>query len=518
MSNAQIDLSRLAVDRTSTTPSADGQRRRHKWLSRYLVPGGILIGFVILMIAAAGKAVWPKPTVEVVPVIVKRSTVQGSGTPLFQAAGWIEPRPTSINVPALAPGVIEELLVVEGQSVAKGEPVARLISIDAEIAVQEARAAVARAEGELSRAQAEQRAARVRLEKPAHLQVLWADAKSLLAKAETELANLPFQVETARANLEYARENVGGKRGAGKAVPSVVLQKAEAELAAADARLRELKTREVSLKREIDALQEKAAAINLQLNLLVEEKRQLDEAVAKVQAATALQDSARLRLRKAELELERNTIRAPIEGRILRLLAAPGNRVMGLETAAGQNSSSVVEMYDPNRLQVRADVRLEDVPLVQPGQPVEIETASSESTIRGRVLRPNSTANIQKNTLEVKVELLNPPATVRPEMLVTATFLAVGETAPANAPSQSQRMFVPENLLQTRDSETAVWIVDSTGRACRQSVKIGQPTAAGLVEIKSGLQVTDKLIASDTSNLTNGMLVQISAVGRTTGR
>ena len=520
MSNTQLDLSQLALDRSPPNESAARQRRgRRKWLTRYLVPAGILAGFAILLFAAAGKSIWPKQTVEVIPVIVKRASVQQSGTPLFQAAGWIEPRPTAINVPALAPGVIEELLVVEGQTVKKGEAIARLISIDAEIAVKEADAALATAEGALNRVLAEQRAAKIRLEKPIHLQVQLADAKSLLARAETELTNLPFQIQGANANLEYARKSVKGKRNAGNAVPGVVLQKAESELAAAEARLRELQEREPGLQREFEALKEKVEAVKSQLNLLVEETRQLDEAAAKVQSATAMRDAAKLRLQKAQLELERNTVRAPIDGRILRLIAAPGMRVMGLETNAGQNSSSVVEMYDPQRLQVRADVRLEDVPLVQQGQPVEIETASSEKPIKGRVLQPNSTANIQKNTLEVKVELIDPPPTVRPEMLVTATFLAP-ETAKTatDGLQESERLFIPNQIVKSGEQGSVVWIVDAESRARRRNITIGTSAADQLVEITSGLQVTDKLIASDTASLNDGQLVVVSGEERSLGR
>ncbi len=40
---------------------------------------------------------------------------------------------------------------------------------------------------------------------------------------------------------------------------------------------------------------------------------------------------------------------------------------MGLESTAGQSSSTVVVMYDPQKLQLRTDVRLEDVPMVTPG-------------------------------------------------------------------------------------------------------------------------------------------------------
>ncbi len=96
-----------------------------------------------------------------------------------------------------------------------------------------------------------------------------------------------------------------------------------------------------------------------------------------------------------------------MQGRILKVVASPGSRVMGLETTAGQSSSTVVEMYDPQKLQVRVDVRLEDVPMVIPGQQVNIETASSADVIHGQVLQITSSANIQKNTLRSRLSCLN---------------------------------------------------------------------------------------------------------------
>ncbi len=519
MTIAKLDLSQLALDRSPRGVSVGGKSRPRKWLTRYVLPAAILVGFLSLLAATAGTGLWPKRSVQVLPVIVKRSDISETGTPLFQAAGWVEPRPTSINVPALAAGVIEQLLVVEGQAVKKDQPIAQLISIDAEISAKQAEAALAKSEGELRRAVAGQRAAKVRLEKPVHLQVQLADANGTLAKTRTELAKLPFLIESAIARLEYSRQSVEGKKVARKAVAGIVLQKAESEFASADADLRELQVRKPNLQFEVDALQDKVVALQTQLELLVEETRQFEEADAKIDSSRASRDEAILRLQQAKLAVDRNTIYAPIDGRILRLVASPGMRVMGLEANAGQNSSTVVEMYDPARLQVRADVRLEDVPLVQIGQAVEIETALAEKMIRGRVLQTNSTANIQKNTLEVKVELLEPPPAIRPEMLVTATFLAPDTALTATtATTQSERIFIPKQLLQSAESGSFVWVVDADARAQRCGVATGKATEGELVEVTVGLSVTDKLISSNTDGLKPNSRVKVTGEDQTIGR
>ncbi len=517
MSEPKLDLSQLALDRSPSGELSAKKPRPKRWVSRYVVPLGILLGFIALLGAAAGRQWLPAQSVTVLPVIVKRSTVQQAGTTLFQSPGWIEPRPTAIAVASLAPGVIEELLVVEGQTVEKNEPIARLISIDAELNVEQAENSLAIREGELNRAIAERDAAQIRFDNPVHLQVQLAEAKSQLAKAKTELAKVPFLVKASEANVDFTRDSMQQRRAAQEAIAGRIVQQSINAHASAEAGLQELQQRGPNLRREAEALGEKFHAIEKQLQLLVEETRQLNEASAKVQSSTALRDEAKLRVRQAELMLQRNTVRAPVRGRILRLVASPGTRVMGMNASAGQSSSTVVEMYDPARLQVRADVRLEDVPMVTRGQPVEIETASSAEVIRGRVLQATSSANIQKNTLEVKVELIDPPLNVRPEMLVTATFLAPAMEVSANGPPETERMFVPSELIRSSDSGAFVWVVDADNRSRQRSVKLGGESADGLVEVQFGLNVTDKLIASGVEELTENSPVNVTGDDRKMG-
>ncbi|MCC9658417.1 HlyD family efflux transporter periplasmic adaptor subunit [Rhodopirellula halodulae] len=517
MANTPLDLGQLALDRNPKEHQSRQPSRYRRFGIRYLLPAATLIGFAALLGVSAGRHWLPRPKVSVMPVIAKRAEVVQAGTALFQAPGWIEPRPTAISVAALAPGVIESLLVVEGQAVEKGEPVARLISIDAELNVERARNTVAIREGEWKRAKAELAAAKRRLNHPLHLQVQLSDAESMLAKAETELAKLPFLAEAAKANVKYAEQNLQGKRSAEGAISGRLLSRAESDLAAEQAKLQELEQREPNLKRDVHALSNKVHALKSQLELLIEETRQVEEAEAKVDSAAALWEEAKLQLRQAKLVLERNVVKSPMSGRILRLVASPGTRVSGASSSASHSASTVVEMYDPERLQVRADVRLEDVPMVQKGQPVEIETASSSVVIQGRVLQATSAANVQKNTLEVKVELMDPPATVSPEMLVTTTFLSPEVNGGVDASAERERLFIPKSLIQTNDQGDYVWCVSAESIAERKAVSVGGTAGDDLVEIESGLDVTAKLITSRPSGLKDGDWVEIESEDQTMG-
>jgi HlyD family secretion protein len=91
---------------------------------------------------------------------------------------------------------------------------------------------------------------------------------------------------------------------------------------------------------------------------------------------------------------------------------------MGINRAAAYDASTVTTMYDPKSLQVRADVRLDDVPQVTVGQRVRIETPASSEPLIGHVLVATALTDIQKNTLQVKLAIDDPPAVLKPDMLV----------------------------------------------------------------------------------------------------
>src|SRR5262249_37805235 len=151
---------------------------------------------------------------------------QAADTPLFRAAGWVEPRPTPTLVTALTEGVVEKVLVVEGQQVQAEDVLVRLVSADARLALDAARADVQLREGELAAAQAGLLAAQARLDQPLHLQVELADAEAALAKVETDLVQLPIQLKAALARQQFAKTDWAGKRGASGAIPEAVQNRA----------------------------------------------------------------------------------------------------------------------------------------------------------------------------------------------------------------------------------------------------------------------------------------------------
>ncbi|REJ91477.1 MAG: HlyD family efflux transporter periplasmic adaptor subunit [Planctomycetota bacterium] len=508
--SSQIDLKDLAIrGERDGRPSLAPKRRI---ISRVVLPGLLIIGFVSVLAWAARDTWLPRTPVTVVPVRVSLSELQSGGTPLFNAAGWVEPRPTPIRVAALASGVVEELLVVEDQFVEQGEPIARLVDEDAILALEQAKAVYRLREAEVKEAQAAVTAAQVNFDIPAHLELPVAEAEAALAAIETELSNLPHQQKRAEARLRLAEYDLETKKNLGDATTRLSVQEAQSERDAAIAEVAELTKRQPALINQKKALSRLVDAAATRLELKTDEQQALDAAQARLLAAQSRLDQAKVAVDEAELRLSRMTVYAPVDGRILDLTTQPGSHVMGSTGAMqGEDRSTVVKLYDPQALQVRVDVRFEDLPQTGGSQPVEVRSPAVSAPLKGEVLFLTGFANIQKNTLEVKVSIDDPPAVLKPDMLVDVTFLAPETEAADDQPSEQFRLFVPQSLVQREGDAAFVWVADVAEQvARRRRVTVGKNQNSDFVEVTDGLTAASRLIASGRELLEEGDRILIT--------
>ncbi len=507
--NSNVDLQGLAVDRSA---QAAGPARRHL-LTRYVLPGVLILGFLALLAWAARDYVFPPRTVTVVPVFSTTSQLRQEGAPLFNAAGWIEPRPTPVRVAALAPGVVETLLVVEDQRVRAGEPLAELVKDDAQLELDRAVANLELNVAQADEARAALVAAKTRFEQPVHLEADLGEAEAALAKLDTQLTDLPFEVRRAEAEQEAAQKDFEGKANSAGVVPQVEIDIAMSKVAAAKALVEELRRRSSSLATEKAAQAQRRDALRTRLKLLADEIHAVGKAEAQMRAAEARIAQMQVAIAQAKLQYERMTVVSPIAGRVFRLIAHPGTRIGGgggMTQMAGHDGSTVVTLYRPDMLQIRVDVRFEDIPRVSLDQSVEINNPALPSPIVGRVLFVSSEADIQKNTLQVKVAIPDPPSYFKPEMLVDATFLAPKQISPSIKNDRVVRIYVLQQLVLHDDDGAFVWVVDqSQGVARRKRVQTGSVGSNGLMEITEGLSATSRIIARNADGLADGDRVRV---------
>jgi HlyD family secretion protein len=281
---------------------------------------------------------------------------------------------------------------------------------------------------------------------------------------------------------------------------------------AAKAMVEELRDRFDSLSSERSALASRCRALKTQLELLSNETQARDEEKAHIKAAKARIKQAEVAVAEAKLRLDRMTVVAPVDGRVFRLIAHPGARIgTGMTQMEGHDGSTVITMYRPKMLQVRVDTRFEDIPKVSLGQTVEIGNPALASPLLGTVLFISSEADIQKNTLQVKVAIPDPPKVFKPEMLVDVTFLAPELSNVNEDTASTVRLYLPQQLVQTDEAEPYVWIADqSEGIAQKSRVTLGPVAANGLIEIIDGVKVSSRVISSSVDDLFDGTRIRVT--------
>jgi membrane fusion protein (multidrug efflux system) len=195
--------------------------------------------------------------------------------------------------------------------------------------------------------------------------------------------------------------------------------------------------------------------------------------------------AARNDLANAETQRALLTIRAPITGTIVSLLAKPGDGV--------DLSSVVAEMIDLERLVVNASVRSVEAPLLKLGQAADVSAEGAETRqAAGSTMPPPAAgivtflgAAVDAKTDTVPVRISIPPALhLRPGQFVTARVVCE---------VRRDRLVVPETSVMT-DAEGHSLIATVEGdTATKRPVTLGL-REGGLVEIageglKAGMAV-----------------------------
>lgn len=235
--------------------------------------------------------------------------------------------------------------------------------------------------------------------------------------------------------------------------------------------------------------------------------------VARAEEADQEAADAGVEIRKAQLELDRVRVVAPVSGIVMALNVRLGS-VVGGKDSLPEFKGALVSLYDPLKLQIRVEVPVARFALVRQGGPaeVEVEDVLPGKKLAGVVLYDSHQANVSRNSIPVRVQLTgDPPPQLRPEMIASVRFLAPPLSI---AKTESARRFViPRRLLITDSVEPRVWIVDPIkSRAELRAVELapGEKDRTGeTVELVGGLNPTDKLIATGREHLKPGSRIKV---------
>lgn len=518
------DAQRLAAPPASTGDRAPWWRAAPL---HWIVLAAVAVLLVVLTLIPAADALRPVRAVHVAAALPARTAegeptqamditlVQGAGrsTRTVQAPGWLEPDPYYTAVTALADGVVQTVDALEGESVEAGQIVATLVAEDAELTLRRAQAELATARARVLDAQAARAAAQTDWDEPVERRRSVATAQAALAEAEAQLAQQPAMVRQAEATLrrweqELARVQQAFEGNAATDRELIIIREQAAAQAAA---LEVMRLREGVLEANVARLKAEHAAAKRAAELRVEERLALDGAAARLADAQAAVALAQAVLGEAQLRYDRMTIRAPMDGRVLKRIKSPGDKVM--LAMDDPHSSHIVHLYDHTSIQVRVDVPLADASQVYVGQRCEVVVdVLPDEVFEGEVTRITHEADLQKNTLQVKVRVVDPSPLLRPEMLTRVRFLAGGAARAGGAGAAGDArpaVRVPDDAL---DGER-VWVVRQRRglRGAVDAVPVTTINTEGRYALVSGDLMPGDLLVTQPHNLTAGDRVRFEA-------
>jgi len=434
-----------------------------------------------------------------------------AGSAVVQAAGWVEADPYKSYVTALADGIVREVLVLEGEPVEKDQVVVRLVDDDARLALKQADSEVLMREAALESAKADFTAAEIEWKNPTERKRSVDVAESDLKESRASLDQASADIQMEEALLEQAKNDYD------RAVPlNRAATLAETELIrlrtkyqAQQAKLESTRLRHSVLAARIARNEADVLAAQEHMRLRTEERRKLDSSKSAVMRAEAELSRAVAAREEARLRLQRMEIRSPVSGIVMRRLTEPGSKLV--ISVDNPTSAYVLSLYDPSRIQLRVDVPLAEVAKVGVGQSVEVAVeVLPDKVFAGTVTRVMHEANIQKNTLEVKVAIADPAPELRPEMLARARFLSKSE-APTDR--QRQGMFAPASVFRSGGGTVTTWVLKDydgdRGVARMRTVTLGNRQTDGWVEVLEGLQPADRVITQSSSELKENKRVRV---------
>ena len=387
-----------------------------KWI---LISLGILLVLLIVMKMAGmfGKAEGTKVTTEKIQ--------QRDITEIVNASGRVYPE-IEVKVSPDISGEITELTVDEGDSVKKGQVIARIYADIYSIQRDQAASGVQQSQAQVAQSQAQ------------------------VANSSAALVALKTSMEQAKRTFDMQKKLYDDK----------VISRNEFNIAESN-----LKSAEANYNAAVQGIKGTEASVS---------------------SARANAQSAQANLEKANKDLGRTAVIAPMDGVVSLMNVKKGEKVVGNSMMAG---TEMLRVADMNRIEVRVDVSENDIPKVKMGDSALIEIdAYTGKKFRGIVTQissSNNGASTQNALANTSTDVTNYKVYIRilPEsyadILNKGTFpFRPGMSASADIQTKTHRnvLSVPINAITTRektDSTKTGMKKDESSTANSNSVNSG---------------------------------------------
>ena len=204
---------------------------------------------------------------------------------------------------------------------------------------------------------------------------------------------------------------------------------------------------------------------------------------------------ARAQLEQTQIALADAVVRAPIAGVVAKRHVQPGEKV-GFD-------APLVSIVDLAQLEVQAQAPLAEIAKIEAGMPAQVEIEGlAERSFQGSVERINPSAEPGTRSIHVYVSLKNEGSLLKSGMFARVRLtLEAGREAAA----------LPVSAVRGEGAQTYVWLVAGNQLERRPVTTGTRDERAHLIEILSGVQPTEDVIATKFDNLQHGFPARVKA-------
>lgn len=195
-------------------------------------------------------------------------------------------------------------------------------------------------------------------------------------------------------------------------------------------------------------------------------------------------------------------IRAPIAGRVGRVLVQAGNLVKANDT----NALLVINQLEPIYVNLALPgSALSDVLAAQSRAPLIVtgQAAGSSNLIEGQIAFIDNAVDTSTGTIHLRAQFANQGHPLWPGQLATV-HVTLGHDATA--------IVVPGRAVQNGPSGTYVFVVDAQEKAHQRTVTIAR-SVGGESVVANGLAAGETVVLDGQSRLEDGMSVTLTAPG-----
>jgi membrane fusion protein, multidrug efflux system len=234
-------------------------------------------------------------------------------------------------------------------------------------------------------------------------------------------------------------------------------------------------------------------------------QQQYDQLVTQKKSAEANLEALKAQFRQAEEQVQNSILKAPFSGIVAAVFVEVNQMV-----PAGQ---PVVQVINPSSWKAKAKISGRNIDLVKTGQEVLVTVPSIQNkNYRGKISLINRAVDPISKTLEIEINILNADDRIKSGMHgdfhISANEVKNALIIPENALlTQTEIAINRETGIQESVKKYFVFTVDEETAQLKE-ISVGL-ISEGRAEVKSGLNISDKVIIVGNNVVQDGNKVNI---------